>query len=132
MTRRRRNSFDYVALMFEWRAIAGNGDYTTARVRRYRRARRLARYWAERVRDLDDGFAERARRVAAIARDTEALCRDVDYARGYADAEREMTVSLRLRASSMERQGYSVAAEELIHAGNRFERGDHRKERSDE
>lgn len=106
MTRRRRNGFDYVALALDDFALraAGLGHHEIAR--RPRRGARLAHYWAERVREHD---------------------RDA-YARGYADAERDVVAWLR-SANSL--AGTTVGSNYMSAAANNVERGDHRKERGD-
>lgn len=90
MTRRRRNGFDYVAMIVAKQCWARG-------VERANRAARLARYWAERAREHD---------------------RDA-YARGYADAERDVI------EWQTEHGHYE---DEIV---DRLRRGEHRKERGD-
>ncbi len=56
MTRPRRNGFDLVMEIMEWRASHARAIHCPERARRRERAARLAHYWAERVRLYEDGL----------------------------------------------------------------------------
>lgn len=143
----RRNGWDYVALVFDERARCAyyypNAPDFFAKEESERGAR-LARYWADRVRGLNE-FEERIRGV--IARGGCGGCFDCStgrvcvnpsrwpsppdedaYARGYADAERDVVGFL---ASEASQHGNPAVHAFVRYLEMAVARGDHRKERGD-